>query len=157
MYENQTPLNQPKVYVASTLSNWKRVRSIYEKLIVQGITITYDWTQWAENIFSETGEINQKEIPSEDKRLGIAWSEVQGVLDANAVLAVMPGERGSHFEMAIAWFIATPIVILLDSETAPRPTSFHSLPRIERLHDEEAAIARTIELAKALHNLSGVR
>ena len=143
--------NQPKVYVASSLSNWKRVRSICDKIKSLGAKITYDWSQWGEDIFGEGTEINPDGIKPEDKLVDIAIAEVKGVEDADVVLAVMPGERGSHFEMAIAWHTKTPVVILTDGETAQRPTSFHLLPRIERINNEQEAIDRTIEIAKAFN------
>ena len=141
----------PKVYVASSLANWKRVRSICDKLRDQGVEITYDWTQWGEAIFKNSDKIDKSGIVPEEKIGGVAQEEASGVNIAHAMLVIMPGERGSHFEMALAWSMNTPIVILTDGETAERPTSFHSLPRIEQIDDEQEAIDRTVELARAFH------
>ena len=146
--------NHPKVYVASGLSNWKRARSICDKIKSLGAEITYDWSQWGEDIFGEGTEINPDGIKPEDKLADIAIAEAKGVEDADVVLAVMPGGRGSHFEIALAWHARTPVVILTDGEQAQRPTSFHLLPRIERINNEQEAIDRTIEIARAF-NLVG--
>jgi len=143
--------NVPKVYIASSLSNWKRVRSICDKLKELGIMITYDWSQWGEAIFGDGDEIKPEGINPEEKLLEIAAAEIKGVQDADVLLAVMPGERGSHFEMAIAWSAKIPIVILTDGETALRPTSFHFLPELERIDDEQKAIDRVAELANKNH------
>ena len=149
---DQKPIEPLKVYVASTLVNWKRVRSICDKFKSRGIQITYDWSVHAEKIFGEGTEINPEGIPKIDKLAEIALDEVRGVLDCDTILVIMPGERGSHFELAMAWCTATPIVMLMDGETAPRPTSFHYLPRIERITNEQRAIERTIELAKVFQD-----
>jgi len=142
---NQTK-TEFKVYIASTLSNWKRVRSIRDQLADRGVKLTYDWTQWGEDIYGSGTEVRPAGIKSDEKLAEIAMGEVNGVRDADAILLVLPGERGSHFELAIAWVARKPIVVLTDGETAPRPTSFHYLPRIERTDNEQVAIDRTIEL-----------
>jgi len=148
MKEQITPTEPLKIYVASTLANWKRVRSICNILKAHGIQITYDWSQYGEKIFGEGTEVDRAGIPKTDKLAEIALDEVRGVMDCDAILVIMPGERGSHFELALAWYTGTPIVILTDGETAPRPTSFHYLPRIERISNEQRAIDRTIDLAR---------
>ena len=145
--KENTANDQPKVYVASALANWKRARSIGDELKKQGITITYDWTQWGEAIEKEDtpGGLDPHKLRS------IARDETHGVNAANVVLAIMPGERGSHFEMGLAWQTGTPIVLLTDGETAERRTSFHFLPRVEQIDDEQKAIDRTVEIANAFH------
>jgi len=143
--------DRPRVYVASTLANWRRVREICDKLKHRNITITYDWSQHGEAIYRETDKVDLKGVNPDDKLRAIALDEIKGVDTAHAVLIIMPGERGSHFEMALAWRAGTPIILLTDKDSAERPTSFHLLPRVERTNDETAAIDRTIELAKAFY------
>lgn len=137
-----------KVYIASTLSNWKRIRSLRDQLANRGIELTYDWTQWGKDIYGSGTKVRPAGIKSDEQLVKTAMKEVNGVQDADAILLVLPGERGSHFELAIAWAARKPIIILTDGETAPRPTSFHYLPRIERTDNEQVAIDRTVELAR---------
>lgn len=144
-----TKTNIPKVYVASSLANWARVINICDKLRESGIEITYDWSKWGKQLFGEGTEVKPEGINPEEKLCEIGKNEVEGVENAHALLAIMPGERGSHFEMGIAWMFRIPIILLLDQEIAKRPTSFHYLPRVERYHDEQLAIDRTVELARA--------
>jgi len=131
----------PQIYVASTLSNWERILFVCQQLEQCGITITYRWCDWKQ----KTMEVAQKWDPT------IAEDELKGVWDANCILAVMPGERGSHFEMGAAYVLHKPIVICDDTDGSARPVAFHKLPGIERYDNLPQSIDRAVELARAHH------
>jgi nucleoside 2-deoxyribosyltransferase len=147
-------MSKPKVYIASTLANWERVRRIRDKLIEAGIEITYDWTLHGAAFYSADGTLNTSTTKTEEELEQAAISESKGVIDAHAILAVMPGGRGTHFELGVAFILNTPAIILMDQENADRPTSFHYLPSTTRHMIEDEAIADCIKKATVeYHNI----
>lgn len=138
--------NIGKVYVASTLSNHARVTRLISALVSSApqhnllINITYDWTT------HNNGELF---VPDHEevKKRRVALRELSGVIAADVIFAVMPGERGTHFEMGIAYALHTPIVLLLDEHDGKSP-SFHFLDNVERCFAEDVAIATVIRHLK---------
>jgi hypothetical protein len=87
---------QLKFYIASGLENgsngvYARVKEIVERL---GHVVTYDWSVhgavWSEGV---------------ERIREVAIDEMCGVYEADVVLVVLPGGRGTHVElgMALAW------------------------------------------------------
>lgn len=130
------------VYVASGLENWKRARRINDVLRAAGIQITYDWTVWGEKIFGETGVADQSQIRAETDLRETAENEIRGVLSADLILALLPGGRGTHFELGLAYAMLPPgrVIIVMDMDTAKVPTSFHYLDRFRRVQNDDEAI-----------------
>lgn len=129
----------PRIYVASTLSNWKSALGVCNHLEQQGITIPYRWCDWKE----KTLEVAQ------EWKATIAEDELRGVQDAHCILALMPGERGTHFEMGAAYILHIPIVICDDTDGSARPVAFHKLPGVELFNNIQDSVDRAIEIAKA--------
>jgi hypothetical protein len=133
------------IYVASTLSNWKRAREFIDLFKKSGIPIAFDWTIWGEEIFA-----NQAQRDTNPTSLGEkALNEYNGVSTATYVLAIMPAGCGTNFELGVAYqrfkAAGTPIVVILDESEPTAPVSFHYLPEIRRMQNAKEAIADVLE------------
>jgi len=142
------------VYLASTLANWARVREIKKILEDNGITITMDWTLWGEQIFSDSCDTKPDFDP--DVLGEKAEEEFSGVTEAEYLLIILPGGKGTHFEFGAFymkhWQLRPPHIpearqpewkapiTILDEENAKIPTSFHHMKGINRTTSEQEAV-----------------
>lgn len=94
-----------KFYIASGLENADNVEKLAAQLRDSGWTQTYNWT--------EHGSVNDE--PTERIR-EVAHRELAGVWQADIVIVMLPGGRGTHVEMgaAIAW--NKPVILLTEKE-----------------------------------------
>ncbi len=78
-----------KFYIASGLQNKEVVRDVANQLKEKGHIHTYDWTK-NEHIstIEELREIGQK--------------EKEAVLEADTVIVLLPGGKGTHIELGLA-------------------------------------------------------
>lgn len=143
----------PSLYIASSLGNWQRVKRLQGDFISRGVTISYDWTPHATALKEHNGDKNHEKDLQQ-----YAHNELIGVINADHLLAIMPGGRGTHFEMGAMIFkcmLLKPkelakgqlkaITILHDEDDAKFPTSFHFLAGITRIATEKEAIDHVME------------
>lgn len=119
-----------KIYIASRLTNIDNVRLLRDELIKREHEITYDWT--------EHGSLQHS--PEQWKE--VATKELQGVLDADVVIVIMPGGRGTHVELGAALAIKQDgahdkDIIMQGSQQQCRDGAsydciFHSHPLVQR-------------------------
>jgi len=76
-------------YTASSFQNKNDVKYVNQQLAVKGYELTYDWTE------------NQR-ARSLVELCTIGEYEIQGVKDADFLIVLLPGGKGSHIEMGIA-------------------------------------------------------
>lgn len=148
-----------KIYIASSLANWSRVRDLWKTIEQYDIFPTYDWTEFGEAIFGDGDVVKPEGIKSQGDLGIIGWDELVGVLKAEYLLVVLPGERGTHVELG-AYYVHNlrgnyfdgidteqdlPITILTNSDTAKRPTSFHYMRGIKRTECEDEAIGHILD------------
>ena len=121
-----------RLYIASTLANWRCVRS-YQRIAEEaGFRITYDWTPLGEQ--RSAGEV----IYDPQLLCRFAEQEMNGVLSADGFLLVLPAGAGSHVELGL--FLGAgngPAIVLGDCDL---PTSFYYLPWVRRVRDLSAAL-----------------
>lgn len=118
------------IYIASALENYLIVRRLQERFQANGVQLSYDWTrQNKDGLPLET-------TPERLRTAGIA--ELSGVIKADAILMIMPANRGSHFEVGCGYMLRKPIVIL-DADTTHRPVALHYLDNIVRCATEDEA------------------
>lgn len=120
-------------YIASSLSNAARVNQI-ESLIkdkLKNPTWSYDWTV-------HTTKHETLGIPDSDPetKRRVAEDEVYGVKLADVLIVIMPGGRGTHFEMGLAFALGKRIVILNEVDELISP-SFHFLDGVARVKTEQ--------------------
>lgn len=128
------------IYIASTLSNAPRVRDLRDKFKLHQIGLSYDWTS------HRNGELYVPDDQPEEKRL-TAEREVRGVFESKAVLVVLPGERGTHFEFGLAFALQKPVIILADKHVGYSP-AFHFLSDVVKVIDEMEAITMVIAIVR---------
>jgi nucleoside 2-deoxyribosyltransferase len=116
-----------KIYIATKLENTEQYAQVREVVLGQGHTITYDWTVHGSVKHTSLGEL---------ERVGMA--EEAGVMDADVVIGLLPGGRGTHWELGQASGLQKPIVLLgterhfgLGSET----TSFYHVHGVLHVGD----------------------
>lgn len=81
-------------YIASSLGNAGMVKRLHEVLRLAGHTCTYDWTAH--------GRVYKTDVdPETNARVmgDTAAAELAGVLEANVVVVILPGGKGTHVEL----------------------------------------------------------
>ena len=89
-----------RVYIATGLENAPKHKEVLALLAARGWELTYDWTPHG-SVEAETLERKQE----------VACREVSGVQDADVLVVLMPGGRGTHTEIGIALGACIPIVM----------------------------------------------
>jgi nucleoside 2-deoxyribosyltransferase len=130
------------LYLASSLSNFRRIRRFRDQLAAFGIQLTYDWTQWGERLENAAVEpLGPSEIAA------IAERELSGVIKCDLLAVVLPGGNGTHVELGAGLALGKKIFMLNDAgETGSRPVSFHHLTQIKTFGSEEAFLLAITEL-----------
>lgn len=114
-----------KFYIATTLRNHFAHNLVRDLLVAKGHEITYDWTVhgpvWASGfeVLTET-----------------AHKEMQGVVDSDFVVVLLPGGNGTHTELGMALALGKPVFLFSSLSTdvfgaVPETCAFyhHSLVR----------------------------
>jgi nucleoside 2-deoxyribosyltransferase len=113
-----------KFYLASGLDNRVAARSLMEHLRGLGHTLTHDWTL-AEGAAHEHGEQRMHDV---------AQTEVSAVLEADFLVVLLPGGRGTHTEMGVALGVGKQVYLVgTDLELATDPVAFYHHPRVTRV------------------------
>lgn len=94
-----------KIYIASRLENYLQVQALRDALRADGHTITYDWT--LHGSVQGQGEARLREVAS---------NEINGVRDADLVVVLLPGGRGTHAELGAANVLGKPVIIFSTSD-----------------------------------------
>lgn len=94
-----------KFYIASKLENAEKVKRLANVLKANGWEQTYDWTKH--------GSV-QKE--GEQRLREVAGYEINGVRDADVVIVMLPGGRGTHSELGAANVLGKPVFIYADND-----------------------------------------
>ena len=95
-----------KFYIASRLDNVPTVKSVADILKASGHKHTYDWTIHG-NVCSEGAQ----------RLSDVAYKEIKGVTDADLVIVILPGERGTHTELGAALALQKQIIICAQNDT----------------------------------------
>lgn len=83
-----------KFYVASSFRNLESVRYVANHLKSKGYIQTYDWTQNAKG--------KEEQIFTLEDLGNIGRKEKDGVLEADFIIVILPGGKGTHIELGIA-------------------------------------------------------
>lgn len=89
-----------KFYIASKLENAENVKRLAKVLKAFGWIHTYDWTKHGS--VQKEGEQRIKEV---------AAMELNGVRNADVVIVLLPGGRGTHAELGAANIAEIPVFI----------------------------------------------
>lgn len=112
-----------KFYIASGLQNKEVVRDVANQLKEKGHIHTYDWTK-NEHIstIEELREIGQK--------------EKEAVLEADTVIVLLPGGKGTHIELGLALGQEKKIYLYSPTSDINQPhvtSTFYHLPEVEKV------------------------
>lgn len=117
-----------RFYVATGLENVERAKKAVVVLARNGHELTYDWTSH--------GDIRYL---GADKMSDVAFSEVRAVRDAELVVVLLPGGKGTHTELGVSIASRSNKRILLWSETGEEfnnsemNCTFYFHPAVERI------------------------
>lgn len=121
-----------KFYLASGLDNIESARFFRDGLVRAGHEQTYDWTQHGAVAAHGIERIRE-----------VAAAELRGVEAADFAVVVLPGGRGTHFEMGAAHAMGKPIFVyaprlsLVDAH--PDTCAFYHLPGVRTLWGDAPA------------------
>jgi nucleoside 2-deoxyribosyltransferase len=112
-----------RYYIATRLENHQQHNEVRDHLLSLGHRITYDWTKHGP-VWSEGA----------DRCRQVALFERRGVEEADYVVVLLPGGRGTHVELGIALATGKRVVIWsADSrvaEAVPETCAFYHDPSI---------------------------
>lgn len=115
-----------KFYIASKLENAARVRELAEALKARGWRQTYDWT------------VHGSVRGDRERLKETACAEWGGVQDADIIIVLLPGGRGTHTEFGMALAMGKDIVLHSEDPAPFEPASeetsaFYWAPGVTRL------------------------
>ena len=90
-----------KFYIASKFENAEQVKRLSDVLRRWGWRQTYDWTE-----HGHVGHLGKERLRE------VAENEIRGVKDADVVIILLPGGRGTHAELGAANVLQKPVFIL---------------------------------------------
>lgn len=126
--------------MASGLQNRARAAALMDLLRACGHSVTYDWTRH--------GDVRDR---GEDVMRRTASYEVQGVADAELVILLLPGGKGTHTELGVALSTLSNKQIWLWSEDGHELQGgadtcvFYHHPAIRRIHCPFEALLSQIQ------------
>jgi hypothetical protein len=91
---------QSPIYIASRLENSAVVIALRDYLAPRFV-LAYDWTVH--------GNVKKEPLSYQSE---IADNERKGVRDAMALIVILPGGRGTHIELGMAYGLGKPILLL---------------------------------------------
>ncbi len=114
-----------RFYIATRLENHAEHNRLRDALAALGHKITYDWTRHGA-VWRRGMEVIEE----------VAKSEARGVLEADEVIVLWPGGRGTHVEMGIAIGAGIPISFVSDvaehHAASPETCAFYHHPTVRR-------------------------
>ncbi|EIQ01112.1 Nucleoside 2-deoxyribosyltransferase [Opitutaceae bacterium TAV1] len=114
-----------KYYIASKLENHAAHNRLRDSLTAIGHTITYDWTHH--------GAVYRHGL---ERIREVAKLETLGVLNADVVIVLWPGGRGTHTELGMALGAGKPVIFISDDERHHQATTetcaFYHHPLVTR-------------------------
>lgn len=114
-----------RYYIATKLENHEQHNEVRDLLNAAGHSITYDWTHHGP-VYSHGLE----------RVAEVALLETQGVLDADFVVVLWPGGRGTHVELGMALAAKKPVIFISPftghHEASPDTCAFYHHPFVYR-------------------------
>lgn len=98
---------------------------LLEALRTNGWKRTFDWAD--------------REASNESEYAGLAVAEIAGIRDADVLIVILPGGRGTHVEIGAALAMGKPVIIHAPNRKileTPYPCAFHYHPAVKLLFSE---------------------
>jgi nucleoside 2-deoxyribosyltransferase len=99
---------------------------LLEALEANGWERTFDWAG--------------REASSESEYADLAVDEIAGIRNADVVIVILPGGRGTHVEIGAALAMGKPIVLHSPNRKVletPYPCAFHYHPKVKLVFSEQ--------------------
>jgi len=120
-------------YIASKLENHAQVNALRDQLMKLGHTQTYDWTHHGPVFASGLHRVRE-----------VSVMESNGVRQADFVVVLWPGGRGTHVEMGMALGLGKTVVFISEDERHHEATTetcaFYHHPLVRRYRSVEEAM-----------------
>lgn len=114
-----------RFYLASGLGNIENARRFRDILVAAGHEQTYDWTAHGPVFSQGLGRLRT-----------VASNEVDGIRRADFVVGVLPGGRGTHFELGLAHGLGKLVYVYSPRrelfEAHPESCAFYHLKEVGR-------------------------
>lgn len=132
-----------RFYIASSLDNAEQVKRVRDLLIEAGHVPSYDWTKHG------SVQHGGPTLIAEVARL-----EANGVADADFVVGLLPGGRGTHVELGMAIALGKRVFLygpkqVFDTTPHGKITCFYLHPRVEARWCQEDYSERILAQALA--------
>jgi nucleoside 2-deoxyribosyltransferase len=127
-----------KFYIASSLINIEKVREVSKRLKDKGFIHTYDWTQ------------NERAATLEDLK-EIGEKELVAVLEADFLIVLLPGGKGSHIEFGIALGQGKKIFLYSENDdinNVETTSTFYHLDNVEKVMGTIEELLERVDLKK---------
>jgi nucleoside 2-deoxyribosyltransferase len=114
-----------RFYVSTQKDRNAELAPLLEALRTKGWERTFDW--------------GGREASSESEYADLAMAEIAGIRDADAVIVILPGGRGTHVEIGAALAMGKPVIIHAPNRKTletPYPCAFHYHPTVKLLFSE---------------------
>jgi len=113
-----------KLYIATALERAAHHQQLAHALKAMGWELTYDWT--AHGSVQTEGRARMQEV---------ALAEAQGIADADAVIVLLPGGRGTHVEMGMALALDKRLIVHADAGMfdSTQTCAFYHHPNVQRI------------------------
>lgn len=118
-----------KFYVASSFRNLNAVHHVADYLKGKGYIHTYDWTQNA--------KAREEQTSTFEDLSNIGQKEKIGVMDADFVVILLPGGKGTHIELGIALGLGKRIILHFPDSAINNfetTSTFYHLPEVEKCY-----------------------
>jgi nucleoside 2-deoxyribosyltransferase len=125
-------------YLASGLENIDNAKTLRDQLTAAGFIQSYDWT---------------KHGPAPDRVEEISVLEINGVRDADVVVVLLPGGRGTHTELGAAIAYGKRVVLCAPAkimEKTRETCAFYHHPHVQHVTTPEEVLNILMEESRSL-------
>jgi len=144
-----------KYYIATAITNTAGHHALRDEMTDRGHKLTYDWTRHGS--VQHEGEARIAEV---------CLREIFGIVEADVVIVLLPGGRGTHVELGIAIGLRKPVLLVGSPESfeqAGMICSFYLAPMVKALRKatdqawEQSVAAVAAQLAGCTRNTKWVQ
>jgi nucleoside 2-deoxyribosyltransferase len=114
-----------RFYLSTQKDHNAELAPLLEALRNKGWERTFDWAG--------------RKASSESEYADLAMAEIAGIRDADVVIVILPGGRGTHVEIGVALALGKPIILHAPNRKTletPYPCAFHYHPTVRLLFSE---------------------
>jgi len=115
-----------RFYLSTQKDRNAEAAPLLEALKAKGWDRTFDWAD--------------REASTESEYADLAVAEIAGIRDADVVIVILPGGRGTHVEIGAALAMGKPVIIHAPNRKTletPYPCAFHYHPSVKVLFSEQ--------------------